>query len=108
MKMHRILRIISKLIEQLVQENNELENEVRSIKFQDIPLIKKFMMQRSIISEKPNLTSAPTGASTISHFQSLNKSKADNELNESGIGVSYFQRYARVNDSNLNIRVNNN
>ena len=64
------------------------------------------MMQSSNISENQNLASAPTGASTISNFQSLNKTKDDNEINESGIDVSYFQRYQRVNDSNLNIRVN--
>ena len=100
------MEIINRLIEQLVQENNELENEVRFIKFQDIPLIKQFMMQSSNISESQNLASVPTGASTISNFQSLNKTKDDNEINESGIDDSYFQRYQRVNESNLNIRVN--
>lgn len=98
------MRTISKLIEQLVLDNNHLENEVRTIKLQDIPLIKQFLNQRSVVTEKQQPSNF-TAASTISQFAVPNKNKTKNEFNESNIGVSYYQRYPGLHESNINIRV---
>ena len=93
-----------KLLEQVVKENNELQNEVRSIKFQDIPIIKQMVNMRSAISDKRE--PVPTGNTLASFSQITNLKESFGPENvDSNIGATYYQRHPIMNDAHLNIKV---
>lgn len=93
-----------KLLEQLVKENSEIQNEVRMMKFQDLPVIKQMINMRSVNTEsKPEINQMANTVTTISQFTNIKDSSAENA--DANIGSTYYMRHPIMHEMHLNVKV---